>query len=163
MSRHVPGATGSGNDRAVFSQKNPAGPPSLIPKGPETQKWKSAEHAWRIRRSRRMQVRLVEFGKAGDAEQSETADNLIFQQLQHPHDAGFARGCERPALQAADANQVSPCGNRLYDVGATAERTVDHDLGAAGNGVDDFRQDVHRAASMVELAAAMIRHVNPVH
>ena len=90
-----------------------------------------------------MQVGLVEFGKAGDAEQPETADHLVFQQFQHPHDAGFAPGCERPALQAADADQIGPGGDRLHDVGATAERTVDHDLGAAGNGVDDFRQDVH--------------------
>jgi hypothetical protein len=90
-----------------------------------------------------MQVRPVEFGKAGDAKQPKTADHLIFQQLQHPQDAGLARGCECPALQATDANQIGPGGDRLHDVGTAAERTVDHDLGAAGNGVDDFRQDMH--------------------
>ena len=143
MSRQVPGVTDSGNDRAGFRRKDPARPLFSITIGLDIQQRKGAEHARQIRCGRRMQVRLVEFGKAGDAEQPETADNLIFQQFQHPHDAGLARGSERPALQATDTDQIGPGGDRLHDVGAAAERTVDHDLGAAGNGVDDFRQNMH--------------------
>ena len=52
--------------------------------------------------------------------------------------------------------------HRLDDVGAAAERAVDHDLGAALHGVDDLRQHMHRAAAVIELAAAMVRNVNPV-
>ena len=110
-----------------------------------------------------MQIGFVQFAEAGDAEESETTDHFIFQQFQHPHDAGLARGGERPALQAADPDQIGAGGDRLYDVGATAERAIDHDLGAAGNGVDDFRQHMHRTAAVIELPSAMVRHIDPVH
>ena len=89
-------------------------------------------------------------------------DHLVFEQLQHPQDAGFAVGGERPALQAADADEIGAHGDRLDDVGAAAERAVDHDLGAAGDGVDDLGQHLHRAAAVIELAAAVVRHVDPV-
>ena len=38
---------------------------------------------------------------------------------------------------------------------------VDQDLGAAADGLDDLRQHVHRAAAMIELAAAMVGDVDP--
>ena len=52
--------------------------------------------------------------------------------------------------------------DRLDDVAAAAERAVDHDLGAAGDRVDDLGQHVHRAAAVIELAAAVVRDVDPV-
>ena len=42
------------------------------------------------------------------------------------------------------------------------KRAVDHDFRAAGNRVDDLGQHMHGAAAVVELAAAMVRHVDPV-
>ena len=39
---------------------------------------------------------------------------------------------------------------------------VDHDLGAAGDGVDDLGQHMHGAAAVVELASAVVGHVDPL-
>src|ERR1700704_2335203 len=116
-----------------------------------------------IGRRRRMQVGLVEFGETPDPEQPQAPDHLVLEQFQHPHDSGLARRRERPALQAADAHTIGARRDRLDNVGATADRAVDHDLGTAGDGVDDFGQDLHRAAAMVELATAVVRYVDPVH
>src|SRR6185369_8836290 len=67
---------------------------------------------------------------------------------------------ERPALQAADADQVGARGEALDDVGAAAERAIDDDLGATADGLNHFRQYMHGAAAVVELAAAVIGDVD---
>src|SRR5262249_54288942 len=82
--------------------------------------------------------------------------------LEHARDAGLAAGSQRPALQAANADQIGAGGDRLDDVGAATHAAVDHDLGAALNGLHDLGQHVHGAAAVVELAAAMVGDVNPV-
>jgi len=110
-----------------------------------------------------MQIGLVEFGETRDAKQPQRPDHLVLEQFQHPHYSGLALGGERPALQPADADEIGAGYNRLDDVGAAADRAIDHDLGAAGDGVDDFRQYMHRAAAMVELASTVVRHVDPIH
>jgi hypothetical protein len=107
-----------------------------------------AEHARQIGRGGRTQEGLVELGKARNAEQAKTADHLIFQQLQHPHNAFLARRRERPALQPPDTDEVGTGRDRLDDIGATAERAVDHDLGTSGDGIDDFRQHMQGAAAV---------------
>ena len=109
-----------------------------------------------------MQIGLVEFGKFVDAEETEAALHLVLQQFQHPHHAGLAGGGERPALHAAEADEIGARRDRLDDIGAAAEAAVDHDFGAAGDGGDDFRQHMHGAAAVVELAAAVIGDVDPL-
>ena len=58
---------------------------------------------------------------------------------------------------------MRPRRDRLDDVGAAAEAAVDNDGGAAGDGVDDFRQHLHRAAAVIELPAAVIGDVDELN
>ena len=60
------------------------------------------------------------------------------------------------------ATRSAPAAIALIDVGAAAERSVDHDLGAAGRRIDDFRKHLHRSAAVVELPTAVVRNVDPV-
>src|SRR2546423_4471978 len=111
---------------------------------------------------RRMYVGSVKLGKSVGPKQAKAALDLVFQEFEQSHDAGLAGGGERVALHAANPDQVRTGDDCLDDVAAAAERSVDHDLGAPGDGVDDFGQHIHGAATMIELAAAVIRYVNPV-
>src|SRR5262249_4585847 len=70
-------------------------------------------------------------------------------------------GGQPEALHAADANEVSACGDRLDDIGSAAECAVNHEPRASAHGFHDLRQHLHGAASMIELPAAMIGYVNP--
>src|SRR6266403_858063 len=54
------------------------------------------------------------------------------------------------------------CPKSLPPSPAAAERAVDHDPGAAGDGGSDFGQNVHGASAVVELASAMIGDVDPL-
>src|SRR5258708_18038140 len=129
----------------------------------DRQEREGAEDMGQVGRRRRMQIGFVEFGETRDAKQPQRTDHLVLEQFQHPHYSGLALGGERPALQPADADEISAGYNRLDDVGAAADRAIDHDLGAAGDGVDAFRQYMHRTAAMVELASTVVRHVDPIH
>jgi len=51
--------------------------------------------------------------------------------------------------------------NRFDEVGAAAERAVDDHLAPTSHRVDDLWEHLHRATAMVELSAAMARHINP--
>src|SRR5438128_1397960 len=63
---------------------------------------------------------------------------------------------------AAEPDQVGAENERLDAVGAAAERAVDHDLGAAADRLDDLGQHFHRAEPVIELAAAVVRDIDPV-
>src|SRR5262249_54491025 len=67
------------------------------------------------------------------------------------------------ALHAADADKVGARRDRLDDVGAAAERAIDQDLRAPGDGVHDLGQYLHGAAAVIELPPAVVGDVNPVH
>ena len=71
-----------------------------------------------------------------------------------------AGGSQAIAIETPEADPVGAHGDRLHDVAAAAEGTVDNHLGPALHDVDDLRQDRRRAAAMVELAAAMVRTVD---
>ncbi len=109
-----------------------------------------------------MQIGFVELAEGCQAEQPQAPDHFVLQQFQHSHDSSLTGGSQRPALQPPDADEVGAGGDRLDDIGAAAERAVDHDLGAAGDGVDDLRQHMHGAAAVIELASAVVRNINPV-
>ena len=53
-----------------------------------------------------MQIGPVELGKTGDAKQPEAPHHLVLKQLQHPDDPILACRGQRPALQAADADEI---------------------------------------------------------
>src|ERR1700719_1329159 len=116
----------------------------------------SREHARHIGRRRYMQHRRIELGVARGTKQAHRADDLVLEQLEHPHDAGLAAGGEPVALHAAEPDEVGTYGFRLDDIAAAIEAAVDDDLGTAGNRLDDFRQHIGRAAAMIELTAAVI-------
>src|SRR5205085_2841968 len=103
----------------------------------DLQQREGTEHARRGGRRGRVQKTLVQLGKAVGAEQAEAALHLVLQKLQHAYDAGLAAGGERPALQAAEADQIGAGRDRLHDVGAAAERAVDHDIRAPADGGND--------------------------
>src|ERR1051325_7606204 len=128
----------------------------------DLQQRERAEHMRRGHRRRRVQALAVEVGELRHAEQAEAALYLVLQQLEQAHDRALAAGGERIALQAAEPDQTGAGRDRLDDVGAARERAVDDHLGATGRGVHDLGQDVHRAAPVVELAAAVVRDVDPV-
>ena len=46
---------------------------------------------------------------------------------------------------------------------AAAERAVDEDFRASGDGLHDLGQHIHGAAAVIELAPAVVRDVNPFH
>ena len=75
--------------------------------------------------------------------------------------ARLAAGGERVALHPAEPDEIGAGGHRLDDVGAARHAAVDDDLRLAVDHVDDLRQHVHRAAAVVELAAAVIGDVDP--
>src|SRR5262249_21182842 len=109
-----------------------------------------------------MQVGTVEFAETGYAEQAEAALHLVLHQLEQADDASLAGRGQRIALHAAEPDQMRAGGNRLDDVGAAAERTVDDDFCAATRRLDDLRQHIHGAAAVIELAPAMVGHIDPV-
>src|SRR5436309_651394 len=76
--------------------------------------------------------------------------------------AGFTACGQRPALHAADADDIGAGGDRFHDIAAAAEAAIDHDFGAALHRIDDLRQHVHGAAAVIELAAAVIGDVDPL-
>src|SRR5580698_4904198 len=109
-----------------------------------------------------MQIGFIELGEFGDAQQAKGADHLIFQELEHPYDPGFAAGRQRPTLQPADPDKVGAQYDGLDDIGAAAERAVDHDFRPAFDRGDDLRQHMHGAAALIELASAVVGDVNPL-
>src|SRR5262249_20797787 len=52
--------------------------------------------------------------------------------------------------------------HRLDDVTAAAERAINDDLCASGDGVDDLRQHFHRATAMIELTPSVVGDVDPL-
>ena len=84
----------------------------------------------------------------------------VSRSLKHAHDAGGAAGREAEALELADRDQVRAERERLQDIRPAEKSAVDDDLGATANGLDDLRQHVDRTLAVVELATAMVRHVD---
>ena len=76
-----------------------------------------------------------------------------------PHAAATARR-DRERLQAAEADEVRAHRERLEHIGAAEEAAVDDDGRLAAHGRNYLGQDVHRAAAVIELATAVIRHVD---
>src|SRR5947207_39101 len=158
-----------GHESTAFALLSPDYPPSratgssgLVPVILDSEQRERAQDVRRIGRRRRMQVGAIELGESDHAEQAEAPLHLILQQFEQAQHARRPASRERKALHAADADQIGSRGDRLHDVGTTANRAVDEDFRPAGNGLDDFRQHVHCAASVIELAPSVVRHVYPL-
>ena len=77
-------------------------------------------------------------------------------------DATLAGRAERERLQLADADHRGAARDGFQDVRAAHEAAVDDELGFAARDADDLGQELDRAAAVIELAAAVIRHVDDV-
>src|SRR6266516_1282573 len=119
----------------------------------DLQQRERAEHVRRIGGRRRAQVGTIELGETRHAEQAERALHLVLDELEHAHDAGLPGRSETVTLHAAEPDEIRAQDHRLADIGAAAERAVDHDFRAAGNRLDDLGQHLHRAEAVIELPA----------
>src|SRR5271168_4374017 len=109
-----------------------------------------------------MQHGRIELAEADCAEQYHRGDDFVFQQFEHAHDTRLAAGGKTVTLHTAQPGQACAHRDCLNDIAAAIEATVDDHLGAASDGLDYFRQDIGRAAAMIELPAAMIGDVNKI-
>ena len=70
---------------------------------------------------------------------------------------------ERPALQAPDAGSFGAERDGLEHVRAPTNPAVDDHLGAAPDRLDDLGKCVERPRCVIELPAAVVRHVDGVY
>ena len=75
---------------------------------------------------------------------------------------GAAARREAPLHGPSDQHGPRPEGQRLEHVRAAADPAVHQDLQLAAGHVDDLGQRVERRLRPVELAAAVVRHDDPV-
>ncbi len=120
----------------------------------------SAEHAGLAHRRRSGEVPGRELGEGGDAEQPEAGADLVFEDFQRAHQSRNAGGRETEAGEPSQADRFGAERDRLDDVGAAHESAVDPDFGAAGNRGDDLGQHRGAAQPVIELASAVVRHVD---
>src|SRR6516225_8866714 len=134
----------------------------LIGLARQVEEREGAVHMRRGDRPRRGDIRFVEGGKARDPEQRETDRDLVLEDFEQAHNAGAAGRGEAINIEPADRNRVGPQYHRLDDIGAAADPAVDDDSRAIADRLDDLRQDIERAENVIELAAAMVRHIDAV-
>jgi len=120
-------------------------------------------HVWRHDRLGRAEVGFVERGKAGDAEKREANRDLVFENLEEPYDPRSSGRGEAVDIETADRDRIGAQDHRLDDIGAAADPAIDDDAGAAADRGDDFRQHIDRAEPVIELAPAMVRHINAIN
>ena len=77
-------------------------------------------------------------------------------------DAGFAGDRQAPELRPADEGRRGAEGERLDHVGAAADAAVDEHRHPAADRLDHGRERLNRGEGAVELAAAVVRHDEPV-
>src|SRR6266851_2874111 len=116
----------------------------------------------RHHRPRRADIGFVELAIAGDAEQREADADLVFEDLEEPHDARPAGGGKPVDIEPADDDRVGAERDRLDDIGAAGDRAVDQHPGPPADRLDDLRQYLDRADALVELAPAMVRDIHAI-
>src|SRR5882672_3539645 len=99
----------------------------------------------------------LEVGDFGATAETHRDVHLILQDLEDPGDTLGAVGTEAPERRATQLDDLGPAGQALDHVGALRESAVDHDLGAAGDRVDDGRQRFDGRLRVIELAPAVVR------
>ena len=103
----------------------------------------------------------IERGVAVDAEQGQADPDLVLEELQHAHQAGARRGGERPCT--ARRPRPTQSAPRAIAFTMSVPRTKlpsTITVARPAHRLDDLGQDVQRAAPVVELAAAVVGHVD---
>src|SRR4051794_21883110 len=84
-------------------------------------------------------------------------DQLRAEDVDDALDTGLSVSGEAPDVRAANADRPGAEGQRLEDLGAAAEASVDQDGEVAADGVDHFGEDVDGAATGLGGASAVVR------
>src|SRR5690348_8737020 len=100
--------------------------------------------------------------EAGAADKSKAGADFVLQDLEHPRDPRIPRGSQPIEVKTADGDRVGAERDRLDDVGAAIKAAIDDDLRPAAHRLSYLRQDVERAAHVVELPSAVIGDVDAV-
>src|SRR6516162_2108650 len=116
------------------------------------------QHDW----PRRADIGFVEGCKSGDAEESEADRDLVLEDLEQAHDAGTAGRREAIDIEPADRDCIGTQDHRLDNIGAAADAAVDDDARLPADRLNDLRQDIDRPQPVIELAAAMVRHIDAI-
>src|SRR5439155_23461805 len=124
------------------------------------QKGKRAGHVRGTYRRRGVDVGRVRGAETVDAQEPETDPDLLFQELEPPHETRLAGGGEAAARKTSNPHRLRAQRDGLHDVRAPHERAVDDDRRSPPHGRDDLGQDVHGAPAVVELPAAVIGDVD---
>src|SRR4030095_11128521 len=67
-----------------------------------------------------------------------------------------------PPRRTPQADRLGAECDRLHQIAAAAEPAIDEDRDLAADGVDDLRQDLERRRLVVQAAAAVVGHDDPV-
>jgi len=79
------------------------------------------------------------------------------QNSEHAFDAVLTKGAEAPQVGPTDTHRLRAHGQRLDDVGAAAEATVDQHRHAAADHVNNFRQHLDRRGDAVLHPSTVVR------
>src|SRR2546422_9157440 len=118
------------------------------------QKRERAGHVRGTDRRRRVEIGRADGRETIDAEEREADPDLLFEELEHPHEPGLAGGGEAAAREPPDADGVGAQRDPLPGDGASHEGAVDDNRRAAPHRRDDLREDVDGAPPVTELAPA---------
>ncbi len=109
-----------------------------------------------------MQERAVQLGQPRRAGQRHRDRDLLLQDLQHTLHAGLPLGGQRVAVEPAQGHRVGAERDGLHDVGAAAEPAIDDHARPPAHRLQHLGQHVHRAASVIELAASVVGDVDDI-
>src|SRR3954471_148113 len=111
---------------------------------------------------RRADIGFVQLAVAVDPEQRQADADLVFEDLEQPHDPRPAGRRQPVHVKPADDDAIGAENDRLDDIGAARDRAVDPDLAAPADRLDDLRHDRDRPDPLVELAPAMVRDIDDI-
>ena len=113
-----------------------------------------------MRRQNAVRRQLVDVGQT---HQCKIDADFLLQDFQHAHHCGSAARGHRPGLEPADADRVRAERQRLQHIGAALDAAIDDDRCPPRHRLHDLRQHVQRRATLVQLAASVVRHVDHFH
>lgn len=107
-------------------------------------------------RAGRVQIRTVERSQPVNAQEPEADSDFVFQELKDPNQARLSRGGQAETLEPPDPDGVRAQRDGLDNVRSAQAPPVKDDCRPASHRGDDLRKQLDGAATMVELAAAMV-------
>src|SRR5579871_6457741 len=112
--------------------------------------------------ARRAEIGFVELVIAVDAEQGQADANFVFEYLEQPNHPLRPGGGQPIDIKPAASHRIGAENDRLDDIGAAADTAIDEHACPPADRLDHFGQHIYRAYSLVELATAMVRHIDAI-